>query len=206
MLFWLQLRTVQKCLLKNGIFWRESFVSHSKRGPGKSSLPLLPFTGIVKDLSPQTSPVAMIELHASVSPLLSFGLFFNLLFFEFCLILSFHPPLMQKWRKTKGKALFAKMPLNAPRSSRRGGAPYRGTAPIKPFLKRKPTDKGDCPAKKPKEVVTATAEEKSRSVQVPPPCHSVGKGLMTALGPTPEKHTLSFVRTLIACGALVVHY
>ena len=76
--------------------------------------------------------------------------------------------------------------------------PTEGTTPIKPFLKRKPRDKGDCPAKKPKEVVTVTVGEKSRSVQVPPPCHSVGKGLMMALGPTPEKRTLSFVRTLIA--------
>ena len=122
-LFWLQLKTVQKCLLKSGIFWRESFVSHSKRGPRKNSSPLLPFTGIVKDLSPQTLAVATIKLHASVSPLLSFGLFFNLLFFEFCLSLSSRPPLMQNWMKVKGKALFAKMPLNAQRSSRTGRCP-----------------------------------------------------------------------------------
>ena len=109
--------------------------------------------------------------------------------------------------KGKRKGLICKNAVECTKKQQDGEVPpIEGTTPIKPFLKRKPTEKGDCLAKKPKEVVTATVGEKSRSIQVPPPCHSVGKGLMTALGPTPEKHTLSFVRTLIVCGALVVHY
>ena len=75
--------------------------------------------------------------------------------------------------------------------------PTKGTAPIKPFLKRKPTDKGNCLAKKPKEVVTAIVGEKSGSVQVPPPCHGAGKGLMTAPGPTLKKRPLSSIMAFV---------
>ena len=74
--------------------------------------------------------------------------------------------------------------------------PTKGTAPIKPFLKRKATDKGNC-LKKPKEVVTATVGEKSGSGQVPPPHHGAVKGLMTAPGPTLKKRPLSSIMAFV---------
>ena len=76
--------------------------------------------------------------------------------------------------------------------------PTEGTTPINPFLKWKPTDKGNRPTKKPKDVVTAIVGEKSRSIQMPPPLHGAGKGLMTASGPIPEKYPLSSMTTLVA--------
>ena len=75
--------------------------------------------------------------------------------------------------------------------------PTKGTAPIKPFLKWKPTDKGNRLAKKPKEVVTAIVGEKSGSVQVPLPRHGAGKGLMRAPGPTLKKRPLSSIMDFV---------
>ena len=57
------------------------------------------------------------------------------------------------------------------------------TGPIKPFIKRKMTDKVDCSTKKPK-VVPPTIGETP-----PSPCHRTGKGLMMAKGPIIEKRS-----------------
>ena len=61
------------------------------------------------------------------------------------------------------------------------------TGPIKPFIKRKTTDKVNRPTKKPK-MVPLTIEEMPPATQLPPsPCHKTGKGLMTAKGPVTKK-------------------
>lgn len=66
--------------------------------------------------------------------------------------------------------------------------PTEGMVQFKKLLKRKPTDKGDRPTKKPQEVAATNVGEKPTNVQVPPPLrHGAKKGLMTAQGPTPEK-------------------
>ena len=63
------------------------------------------------------------------------------------------------------------------------------TGPIKPFIKRKMTDKVDCSTKKPK-VVPPTIGEMPPAIQLPPsPCHRTGKGLMMAKGPIIEKRS-----------------
>ena len=62
-----------------------------------------------------------------------------------------------------------------------------GTGPIKPFIKRKMTDKVDHPAKKPKVVISPTVRETPPSANLPPPpYHGTDKGLMTAKGPIVE--------------------
>ena len=70
-------------------------------------------------------------------------------------------------------------------------SPIGDIAQAKPFIKRKLTDKGDCPVKKLKEIVTTTIRETPAVTLVPPPlCHGVGKGLMSTKGPVLEQHTL----------------
>ena len=64
-----------------------------------------------------------------------------------------------------------------------------GTGPFKLFIKRKTTDKVDCPAKKPKVVIGPTGGETPPSTKLPPPPrYGIGKGLMTAKGPVIEQH------------------
>jgi len=53
---------------------------------------------------------------------------------------------------------------------------------IKLFVNRKLMDKGDRPPKKLNEVATTTVREEPTAIQVPPPRHNVGNGLMTAKG------------------------
>ena len=62
--------------------------------------------------------------------------------------------------------------------------PTRVTSPIKPFINRKPTDKVNRSAKKPK-VVPPTIGDSPPTTK--PPCHGTGKGLMTTKGPVTEQ-------------------
>jgi len=63
-----------------------------------------------------------------------------------------------------------------------------GMGPIKPFIKRKTTNKVNRPPKKPKEVITPTIGETSPSTKLPPsPRHGTGKGLMMVKGPIVEQ-------------------
>ena len=83
--------------------------------------------------------------------------------------------------------------------------PPKGTGPLKPFIKRKTTDKVDCPAKKPKVVTGPTVEETPSSAKLPPlPRHGAGKGLMTIKGPVSEKcRTLLHEDSWYAIGQLL---
>lgn len=68
-------------------------------------------------------------------------------------------------------------------------SPAEETAQIRLSMEWKPTDKGNHPSKKPKEVVATTVKEKPAAIQVPPALrYGVGKDLMTAKGPVLEKH------------------
>ena len=53
---------------------------------------------------------------------------------------------------------------------------------VKPFIKRKLTDKDDRPTKKLKEVAAKTVREMPATTKVPPLRHGVDKGLTTAKG------------------------
>ena len=49
------------------------------------------------------------------------------------------------------------------------GVPPKGTGPLNPFIKRKMTDKVDCPSKKPKVVTGSTVGEMHLTIKLPPP-------------------------------------
>lgn len=52
----------------------------------------------------------------------------------------------------------------------------KGTGLVKPFIKRKTTDKVDRPAKKPKVEIPTTVGEMPLATKLPPPpCHGTGK-------------------------------
>ena len=66
--------------------------------------------------------------------------------------------------------------------------PPKGTSPINPFTKRKPSDKIARPPKKPKVVTRSTVKEIPDSNKLTPlPRPRKGKGVMTGQGPVTEK-------------------
>lgn len=74
--------------------------------------------------------------------------------------------------------------------------PTKGTSPAKLFIKRKTTNKVDCPAKKTKVVIPTTVREMPSATKLPPPPqHGIGKGLIMAKGLVIEERPRSSART-----------
>ena len=83
----------------------------------------------------------------------------------------------------KRRAIIKKQAAEQVKKCSEGVMPLTGEmVQIKLFVNRKLTDKGDRPPKKLNEVAATTVREKPTTIQVPPPRHNVGKGLMTAKG------------------------
>ena len=69
--------------------------------------------------------------------------------------------------------------------------PPTGMGPLNSLLKRKTTNKVNCPPKKPKVVIGSTVRETPLTTQLPfPPCLGKRKGLMTDHGPVSEKRII----------------
>ena len=65
----------------------------------------------------------------------------------------------------KRRALIRKQAVDRAKKQQDGVvSPVEGTVQIRPFMKWRPTDKGDCPSKKPKEVATTTVREKPATI------------------------------------------
>ena len=133
-------------------------------------------------------PVVTTNNHANVSPS-PIPLTFFLTFFSNFLSNSFLSVAFGvEMEDDKRRAYICQQAAMQAKKKQKEGVPPKGTAPLNSFIKRKTTDKIDCPTKKPKVVTGSTIGETPPTTKLPPPSYpEKGKGLITAQGPVSKK-------------------